>query len=122
MTFRMSGSRQEFVFMLSPLSSYYMAGEYTLNDSVVTCSDGLYTLVFKIKDNDTIVLQIPNQDGLHMSGLFIPNGTEFHYCLLYTSFIFRKSISNAAAGKCRKSPTIHIECIVGRKERTVTFG
>ena len=78
-TFRMSGSRQEFVFMLSPLSSYYMAGEYTLNDSVVTCSDGLYTLVFKIKDNDTIVLQIPNQDGLHMSGLFIPNGTEFHY-------------------------------------------
>ncbi|MFQ8765163.1 MAG: M56 family metallopeptidase [Oscillospiraceae bacterium] len=25
-TFRMSGSRQEFVFMLSPLSSYYMAG------------------------------------------------------------------------------------------------
>ncbi len=78
-TFRMSGSRQEFVFMLSPLSSYYMAGEYTINDSVVTCSDGLYTLVFKIKDNDTIVLQIPNQDGLHMSGLFIPNGTEFHY-------------------------------------------
>ena len=42
-TFRMSGSRQEFVFMLSPLSSYYMAGEYTINDSVVTCSDGLYT-------------------------------------------------------------------------------
>ena len=78
-TFRMSGSRQEFVFMLSPLSSYYMAGEYTINDSVVTCSNGLYTLVFKIKDNDTIVLQIPNQDGLHMSGLFIPNGTEFHY-------------------------------------------
>ena len=78
-TFRMSGSRQEFVFMLSPLSSYYMAGEYTINDSVVTCSDGLYTLVFKIKDNDTIVLQIPNQDGLHMSGLFIPNGTEFYY-------------------------------------------
>ena len=78
-TFRMSGSRQEFVFMLSPLSSYYMAGEYTINDGVVTCSNGLYTLVFKIKDNGTIVLQIPNQDGLHMSGLFIPNGTEFHY-------------------------------------------
>ena len=54
-------------------------GSIHLNDSVVTCSDGLYTLVFKIKDNDTIVLQIPNQDGLHMSGLFIPNGTEFHY-------------------------------------------
>ena len=33
--FRMSGSRQEFVFMLSPLSSYYMAGEYTINDGVV---------------------------------------------------------------------------------------
>lgn len=78
-TFRMSGSRHEFVFMLSPISSYYMAGDYTINDGFVTCSDGTYTLVFKIQDNDTIVLQIPNQDGLHMSGLFIPNGTEFHY-------------------------------------------
>lgn len=78
-TFRMSGNRHEFVFMLSPISSYYMAGDYTINDGFVTCSDGTYTLVFKIQDNDTIVLQIPNQDGLHMSGLFIPNGTEFHY-------------------------------------------
>lgn len=78
-TFRMSGSRHEFVFMLSPISSYYMAGDYTINDGLVTCSDGTYTLVFKIQDNDTIVLQIPNQDGLHMSGLFIPNGTEFYY-------------------------------------------
>lgn len=78
-TFRMSGSRHEFVFMLSPISSYYMAGDYTINDGLVTCSNGLYTLVFKIQDNDTIVLQIPNQDGLHMSGLFIPNGTEFYY-------------------------------------------
>lgn len=78
-TFRMSGSRHEFVFMLSPISSYYMAGDYTINDGFVTCSDGTYTLVFKIQDNDTIVLQIPNQDGLHMSGLFIPNGTEFYY-------------------------------------------
>lgn len=78
-TFRMSGSRHEFVFMLSPISSYYMAGDYTINDGFVTCSDGTYTLVFKIQDNDTIVLQIPDQDGLHMSGLFIPNGTEFHY-------------------------------------------
>lgn len=78
-TFRMSGSRHEFVFMLSPISSYYMAGDYTINDGFVTCSDGMYTLVFKIKDNDTIVLQIPNQDGLHMSGLFVPNGTAFHY-------------------------------------------
>ena len=78
-TFRMSGSRHEFVFMLSPLSSYYMVGDYTINDGFVTCSDGLYTLVFKIQDNDTIVLQIPDQDGLHMSGLFIPNGTKFYY-------------------------------------------
>lgn len=78
-TFRMSGNRHEFVFMLSPISSYYMAGDYTINDGLVTCSDGTYTLVFKIQDNDTIVLQIPNQDGLHMSGLFIPNGTEFYY-------------------------------------------
>ena len=78
-TFRMSGSRHEFVFMLSPISSYYMAGDYTINDGLVTCSDGTYTLVFKIQDNDTIVLQIPNQDGLHMSGLFIPNGTKFYY-------------------------------------------
>ena len=78
-TFRMSGSRHEFVFMLSPISSYYMAGDYTINDGFVTCSDGTYTLVFKIQDNDTIVLQIPDQDGLHMSGLFIPNGTEFYY-------------------------------------------
>ena len=78
-TFRMSGNRHEFVFMLSPISSYYMAGEFTMNDGFVTCSDGTYTLVFKIQDNDTIVLQIPNQDGLHMSGLFIPNGTEFYY-------------------------------------------
>ena len=78
-TFRMSGNRHEFVFMLSPISSYYMAGEFTMNDGFVTCSDGLYTLVFKMKDNDTIVLQIPDQDGLHMSGLFIPNGTEFYY-------------------------------------------
>lgn len=78
-TFRMSGSRHEFVFMLSPISSYYMAGDYTINDGLVTCSDGTYTLVFKIQDNDTIVLQIPDQDGLHMSGLFLPNGTEFHY-------------------------------------------
>lgn len=78
-TFRMSGSRHKFVFMLSPISSYYMAGDYTINDGLVTCSDGTYTLVFKIQDNDTIVLQIPNQDGLHMSGLFIPNGTEFYY-------------------------------------------
>ncbi|MBS6844941.1 MAG: M56 family metallopeptidase [Firmicutes bacterium] len=78
-TFRMSGSRHEFVFMLSPISSYYMAGDYTINDGLVTCSDGTYTLVFKIQDNDTIVLQIPDQDGLHMSGLFIPNGTEFYY-------------------------------------------
>lgn len=78
-TFRMSGSRHEFVFMLSPISSYYMAGDYTINDGFVTCSDGTYTLVFKIQDNDTIVLQIPDQDGLHMSGLFLPNGTEFHY-------------------------------------------
>lgn len=78
-TFRMSGNRHEFVFMLSPISSYYMAGEFTMNDGFVTCSDGLYTLVFKIQDNDTIVLQIPDQDGLHMSGLFIPNGTEFYY-------------------------------------------
>ena len=65
--------------MLSPISSYYMAGEFTMNDGFVTCSDGTYTLVFKIQDNDTIVLQIPDQDGLHMSGLFIPNGTEFYY-------------------------------------------
>ena len=78
-TFRMSGSRHEFVFMLSPISSYYMAGDYTINDGLVTCSDGTYTLVFKIQDNDTIVLQIPNQDGLHMNGQFIPNGTEFYY-------------------------------------------
>jgi len=78
-TFRMSGNRHEFVFMLSPISSYYMAGDYTINDGFVTCSNGLYTLVFKIQDNDTIVLQIPDQDGLHMSGLFIPNGTEFYY-------------------------------------------
>ena len=78
-TFRMSGNRHEFVFMLSPLSSYYMAGDYTINDGFVTCSDGLYTLVFKIQDNDTIVLQIPDQDGFHMSGLFIPNGTKFYY-------------------------------------------
>lgn len=78
-TFRMSVSRHEFVFMLSPISSYYMAGDYTINDGFVTCSDGTYTLVFKIQDNDTIVLQIPDQDGLHMSGLFLPNGTEFHY-------------------------------------------
>lgn len=78
-TFRMSGNRHEFVFMLSPISSYYMAGDYTINDGSVTCSNGLYTLVFKIQDNDTIVLQIPDQDGLHMSGLFIPNGTEFYY-------------------------------------------
>ena len=78
-TFRMSGNRHEFVFMLSPISSYYMAGEFTMNDGFVTCSDGMYTLVFKMKDNDTIVLQIPDQDGLHMSGLFIPNGTEFYY-------------------------------------------
>lgn len=78
-TFRMSGNRHEFVFMLSPISSYYMAGDYTINDGFVTCSNGLYTLVFKIQDNDTIVLQIPDQDGLQMSGLFIPNGTEFHY-------------------------------------------
>lgn len=78
-TFRMSGNRHEFVFMLSPISSYYMEGDYTINDGFVTCSNGLYTLVFKIQDNDTIVLQIPDQDGLHMSGLFIPNGTEFYY-------------------------------------------
>ena len=78
-TFRISDSRHEFIFMLSPVSSYHMAGDYTINDGFVTCSDGMYTLVFEIKDNDTIVLQIPNQDGLHMSGLFIPNGTEFHY-------------------------------------------
>ena len=78
-TFRMSGNQHEFVFMLSPISSYYMAGEFTMNDGFVTCSNGLYTLVFKIQDNDTIVLQIPDQDGLHMSGLFIPNGTEFYY-------------------------------------------
>ena len=78
-TFRMSGNRHEFVFMLSPISSYYMAGDYTINDGFVTCSDGTYTLVFKIQDNDTIVLQIPDQDGLHMSGLFLPNGTEFYY-------------------------------------------
>ena len=78
-TFRMSGNRHEFVFMLSPISSYYMAGEFTMNDGFVTCSNGLYTLVFKIQDNDTIVLQIPNQDGLHMNGQFIPNGTEFYY-------------------------------------------
>ena len=78
-TFRMSGNRHEFVFMLSPISSYYMAGDYTINDGLVTCSDGTYTLVFKIQDNDTIVLQIPNQDGLHMNGQFIPNGTEFYY-------------------------------------------
>lgn len=50
-----------------------------MNDGFVTCSNGLYTLVFKIQDNDTIVLQIPNQDGLHMNGQFIPNGTEFYY-------------------------------------------
>lgn len=78
-TFRMSGNRHEFVFMLSPISSYYMVGDYTINDGFVTCSDGTHTLVFKIQNNDTIVLQIPDQDGLHMSGLFIPNGTEFHY-------------------------------------------
>ena len=78
-TFRMSGNRHEFVFMLSPISSYNRAGEFTMNDGFVTCSNGLYTLVFKMKDNDTIVLQIPDQDGLHMSGLFIPNGTEFYY-------------------------------------------
>lgn len=78
-TFRMSGDRHEFVFMLSPISSYYMAGDFTISDGFVTCSDGMYTLVFKIQDNDTIVLQIPDQDGLHMNGLFVPNGTEFHY-------------------------------------------
>ena len=99
-TFRMSGNRHEFVFMLSPISSYYMAGEFTMNDGFVTCSDGLYTLVFKIQDNDTIVLQIPDQDGLHMSGLFIPNGTEFYYEALDDSrLIFYKQES--ATGELR---------------------
>ena len=99
-TFRMSGNRHEFVFMLSPISSYYMAGEFTMNDGFVTCSDGTYTLVFKIQDNDTIVLQIPDQDGLHMSGLFIPNGTEFYYEALDDSrLIFYKQES--ATGELR---------------------
>ena len=97
-TFRMSGSRHEFVFMLSPISSYYMAGDYTINDGFVTCSDGTYTLVFKIQDNDTIVLQIPDQDGLHMSGLFLPNGTEFYYEALDDSrLIFYKQEPPAGA-------------------------
>lgn len=97
-TFRMSGSRHEFVFMLSPISSYYMAGDYTINDGLVTCSDGTYTLVFKIQDNDTIVLQIPDQDGLHMSGLFLPNGTEFYYEALDDSrLIFYKQEPPAGA-------------------------
>ena len=76
---RMSGGRHEFVFSISPVYSYYMAGDYTIENGVVTCTDGTYTLVFKIQDNDTIVLQIPGQDGLSMSGVFLPNGTEFHY-------------------------------------------
>lgn len=97
-TFRMSGNRHEFVFMLSPISSYYMAGDYTINDGLVTCSDGTYTLVFKIQDNDTIVLQIPDQDGLHMSGLFLPNGTEFYYEALDDSrLIFYKQEPPAGA-------------------------
>lgn len=97
-TFRMSGNRHEFVFMLSPISSYYMAGDYTINDGFVTCSNGLYTLVFKIQDNDTIVLQIPDQDGLHMSGLFLPNGTEFYYEALDDSrLIFYKQEPPAGA-------------------------
>ena len=78
-TFRMPEGRQEFVFMLSVLSSYHMTGEFTIQNGKVTCSDGTYRLVFIPKDYDTIILQIPGQDGLHMGGKFIPNGTEFYY-------------------------------------------
>ena len=79
-TFRMmEGGKYEFVFTLSVLSSYHMTGEFTIKNGKVTCDDGTYRLVFIPKDYDTIILQIPGQDGLHMNGKFIPNGTEFFY-------------------------------------------
>ena len=78
-TFRMSGSRQEFTFTDSPLSSYLMTGEFTIRNGVVTCKNEKYTLVFKIRDNGTIVLQMPGQSGLQTNLVFIPNGAEFYY-------------------------------------------
>ena len=78
-TFRMSGSRQEFTFMDSLLSSYLITGEFTIRNGVVTCKNEKYTLVFKIRDNGTIVLQMPGQSGLQTNLVFIPNGAEFYY-------------------------------------------
>lgn len=77
--FQMSGGQHAFSFSVSPLSSYLMYGDYTIDDGFVTCSDGQYTLVFQIRDNDTIVLQMPQADGFSMHGHFVPNGTEFSY-------------------------------------------
>ena len=76
-TFQVSGGKHEFVFMDAVVSSYLIAGEYTIEDGFVTCKDKTYTLVFKVKDNDTIVLQIPDQKGLQTPFVFIPNGTSF---------------------------------------------
>lgn len=77
--FKMLGSQHLFSFSVSPASSYLMHGDYTIEDGFVTCSDGQYTLVFQIKDNDTIVLQMPYTSGGSLYGYFVPNGTEFSY-------------------------------------------
>lgn len=77
--FQMSGGEKAFSFSVSPLSSYLLYGDYTIEDGFVTCSDGQDTLVFQIKDNDTIVLQMPGEKGFSMQGYFVPNGTEFSY-------------------------------------------
>ena len=99
-TFRMSGGKYEFVLMDAVVSSYRIMGEYTIEDGFVTCKDENYTPVFKIKDNDTIVLQMPDQKGLQTPFVYIPNGTEFHYEEPDDSrLIFYKQV--AAAGEPR---------------------
>ena len=78
-TFQMSGGRHRFVFTDSLLSSYLITGNFTIENGFVTCENERYTVVFKVKDNDTLVLQMPHQAGLQTNLVFIPNGTEFHY-------------------------------------------
>ena len=75
-TFFMGGGRHDFTFSISPLSSTLLAGQYTIGNGEVTCSDGEVTLVFRVIDNDTLALVFPYGGGAPPFGA-IPAGTRF---------------------------------------------
>lgn len=70
-----------FVFMYSPLSSYYAQGEFYLNDTrlIMKTDDGKNTYVFKV-DGDKYVFDAANSSKMpdyNVTGVPVPDGAVF---------------------------------------------